>query len=194
MTAEERRDAILDAARTVFARRGYHGTSTAEIAAAAGCSEPMLYKHFASKQELFVATMQHAGMAVKQKVLAAVADADEPLKALAEVSSNLIADPRWAELMRIRAVAVTMADDPAIAGALRTSMQHHSATMSGVLRRAQENGQVRADIDPDMIGWLGVAISLLAAYRKALEGDEGLRDTARVMRALLTVVSSEEAL
>ena len=58
MTGDERRDNILDAARTVFGRRGYHAASTAEIAAAAGCSEPMLYKHFGSKQDLFVATLQ----------------------------------------------------------------------------------------------------------------------------------------
>ena len=192
MTGDERRDAILDAARTVFARRGYHGASTADIAVAAGCSEPMLYKHFASKQGLFVAALQQGGMAVKAKVLAAISDADEPLRALAEVSSELLADPRWGELMRMRALAVTMADDPEIGGALRSSMFHHSATMAGVMRQAQAQGQVRHDIDPDVIGWIGVAISLLAAYRNALEGEEGLRDTARVMRALLTLVSTEE--
>ncbi len=34
--------------------------------------------------------------------------------------------------MRMRALAVTMADDPAIGAALRSSMQHHSATIAGV--------------------------------------------------------------
>jgi hypothetical protein len=81
-----------------------------------------------------------------------------------------------------------------IAAALRASMQHHSATVAGVARRAQEQDQVRHDVDAEMIGWIGVAISLLAAYRNALEGEEGLRDTARVMRALLTLVSTEEEL
>jgi AcrR family transcriptional regulator len=192
MTGDERRDAILDAARTEFARRGYHGASTADIAVAAGCSEPMLYKHFASKQGLFVAALQQGGLAVKTKVLAAISDADEPLRALAEVSSELLADPRWGELMRMRALAVTMADDPEIGAALRSSMFHHSATMAGVMRQAQAQGQVRDDIDPDVIGWIGVAISLLAAYRNALEGEDGLRDTARVMRALLTLVSTDK--
>ena len=192
MTGDERRDNILDAARTVFGRRGYHAASTAEIAAAAGCSEPMLYKHFGSKQGLFVATLQHAGIAVKASVLAAVSDAEHPLGALAEVSSRAADRPEVGELMRMRALAMSMADDPAIGGALRSAMVHHSATMAGVMRQAQAKGEVRDDVDPEMIGWISVAISLLAAYRNALEGEEGMRDTARVMRALLTLVSLEE--
>jgi AcrR family transcriptional regulator len=192
LTGDERRDKILDAARTVFAQRGYHGASTADIATAAGCSEPMLYKHFASKQGLFVAALHEGGMAVKAKVLAAVGNTDHPMRAMAEVSSELLTDPRWGELMRMRALAVTMADDPEIGAALRSSIQHHSATVAGVARQAQAQNQVRHDVDAEMIGWIGVAISLLAAYRNALEGEEGLRDTARVMRALLTLVSTEE--
>jgi AcrR family transcriptional regulator len=192
MTGDERRDNILDAARTVFARRGYHAASTSEIAAVAGCSEPMLYKHFGSKQDLFVAALEHSGKAVKARVLAAVSDAEHPLKALAEVSAELLADPRWVEVMRMRVLAISMADDPAIGGALRSAMFHHSATTAGVMRHAQDMGDISPDADPEMIGWISVAISLLAAYRNALEGDEGLRDTARVMRALLTLVSTED--
>jgi AcrR family transcriptional regulator len=192
MTGDQRRDNILDAARTVFGRRGYHAAATSEIAAVAGCSEPMLYKHFGSKQELFVATLQHTGKAVKTRVLAAVDGAEHPLEALIEVSTELLTEPKWAELMRMRALAMSMADDPAIGAALRTSMAHHSATTADVMRAAQAKGDVRSDVDPEMIGWISVAISLLAAYRSALEGDEGMRDTARVMRALLTLVSLED--
>ena len=43
-------------------------------------------------------------------------------------------DPRWGELMRMRALAVTMADDPAIGDALRASLGHHMATIAGVMR------------------------------------------------------------
>jgi len=97
------------------------------------------------------------------------------------------------ELMRMRALAVTMADDPAIGDALRASLKHHCATMAGVMRQAQLQGQARADVDPEMLAWIGVAISLLAAYRNTLEGDEALRDTAQVMRALIDLVSTEES-
>src|SRR5436305_14870864 len=58
MTAPERRARILDAAVEAFAARGYDGASVGEIAAAAGITKPVLYDHFASKRDLFVAVME----------------------------------------------------------------------------------------------------------------------------------------
>ena len=65
LTRDERYETILAAARTVFARHGYHRAGTAEIARAAGCSEPMLYKHFPSKQALFAAVLVDATTQLK---------------------------------------------------------------------------------------------------------------------------------
>lgn len=57
LTAEERRDAVLDAALAAFAAGGYEGTSTEEIARAAGISQPYLFRLFGTKKELFKATV-----------------------------------------------------------------------------------------------------------------------------------------
>src|SRR5262249_10424519 len=46
------RDALLDAAASVFAKRGFHGASLDEIAATAGYTRGAIYKHFADKDEL----------------------------------------------------------------------------------------------------------------------------------------------
>ncbi len=50
---------LLSAARTVFARRGYHGASVEEIAAEAGFSTGALYSNFDGKEDLFLALMDH---------------------------------------------------------------------------------------------------------------------------------------
>src|SRR5262245_58656176 len=55
-TADERRQAVLDAATHEFAVKGYHGASTEEIARAAGISQPYLFRLFGSKKELYLAT------------------------------------------------------------------------------------------------------------------------------------------
>ncbi len=55
MSGEKRREAILQAARRVFDGKGFHGTTTRELAAAAGVSEALLFKHFPSKQALYSA-------------------------------------------------------------------------------------------------------------------------------------------
>ena len=55
--AVERRDQILDTAAGLFARRGFHGVSVADIGAACGISGPALYKHFAGKDDLLAAML-----------------------------------------------------------------------------------------------------------------------------------------
>ena len=57
-TAAERRDAVLRAAQVAFARGGLHGTSTEEIAEAAGISQPYLFRLFGTKKKLFVASVE----------------------------------------------------------------------------------------------------------------------------------------
>ena len=55
LTSEERRAAIIKAVRQVFSEKGFHGTTTRELAAAAGVSEALLFKHFPNKEALFSA-------------------------------------------------------------------------------------------------------------------------------------------
>src|SRR5262245_53878308 len=55
LSAEERRAAIIQAVRRVFAEKGFHGTTTRALAEAAGVSEALLFKHFPNKEALFSA-------------------------------------------------------------------------------------------------------------------------------------------
>ena len=66
LPAEERRASLLSIACGLFARRSYRGTTTAEIARAAGVTEPVLYRHFASKRALYLACMDWSWEQVKE--------------------------------------------------------------------------------------------------------------------------------
>lgn len=55
---EAKRQSLLDAAQDLFAHRGYERTTTAQIAAAAGVSEGILFHHFGSKKGLFIELAQ----------------------------------------------------------------------------------------------------------------------------------------
>jgi AcrR family transcriptional regulator len=59
MASDERRDQILQVAMRLFAERGFRGTTTKEIAQAAGVSEAMVFRHFANKNELYRAIIDH---------------------------------------------------------------------------------------------------------------------------------------
>lgn len=57
MSHDERRAAIIKVARRLFAKAGFHGTTTRELAAEAGISEALLFKHFPDKESLFSAML-----------------------------------------------------------------------------------------------------------------------------------------
>ena len=59
MTGEDRRLQILRVAMRLFSQRGFRGTTTKEIAVAAGVSEAMVFRHFATKSELYSAILDH---------------------------------------------------------------------------------------------------------------------------------------
>lgn len=58
MTSEERRAAIIHAACRIFAEKGFRGTTTRELAAAVGVTEPVLYEHFRTKRDLYSAIIE----------------------------------------------------------------------------------------------------------------------------------------
>ena len=59
MTGDERRKQILRVAIELFSQRGFSGTTTKVIAQAAGVSEAMVFRHFANKEELYSAILDH---------------------------------------------------------------------------------------------------------------------------------------
>ena len=59
----------------VFAHRGFHATSMNDVADAAGVTKPVLYQHFDSKQDLYLALLDEAGSRLRNAVRKAVADA-----------------------------------------------------------------------------------------------------------------------
>ncbi len=61
MSGDRRREQILDTAVNLFSQKGFKGTTTKEIARAAGVSEAMVFKHFASKDELYGAILHTKG-------------------------------------------------------------------------------------------------------------------------------------
>jgi AcrR family transcriptional regulator len=63
MSGEARRMEIVRVAMRLFSRRGFRGTTTKEIAQAAGVSEAIIFRHFATKHELYAAILDHKACA-----------------------------------------------------------------------------------------------------------------------------------
>ena len=118
MTAEERREAILEAARDEFASTGYHGTSTETIAERAGISQPYLFRLFGTKKELFVASVRRSFRETLETFMRAAEGkrGEEALKAMGESYLGLLTD-RSRLMAQLQAYA--SCDDPELRAVVR---------------------------------------------------------------------------
>jgi TetR/AcrR family transcriptional regulator len=57
MSATDRKQQLLETALDLFSRKGFEGTTTKELACAAGVAEAVIFRHFASKQALYTAAL-----------------------------------------------------------------------------------------------------------------------------------------
>ena len=81
---ERRRAEILNAATAVFAEHGFAAADVQEIADKTGVGKGTVYRYFPSKEELFLAAVDHGMRRLKAAVDAAVADSRQPLERIAE--------------------------------------------------------------------------------------------------------------
>ena len=89
----ERREQLLEAASEVFVDRGFHAAGMDEIADRAGVSKPVLYQHFSSKQDLFLAVLsQHVDVLVSgvRQALRTTTDNRQRLRAAVQAFFDFI--------------------------------------------------------------------------------------------------------
>ncbi len=78
-------DAIIQAAASVFRRKGYHGAKMADIAAEVNLTAGSLYHHFPSKQDLLIAVLDTGLDRITRDVQAIVGDTNEPTAKLRRI-------------------------------------------------------------------------------------------------------------
>jgi AcrR family transcriptional regulator len=169
LSAEARRQAVLDTACGVFFRKSYRGATTAEIAREAGITEPILYRHFGSKRDLYLACLDEAWRQFRE--LAEEAIANDP-----EGCLGAFADAYMAKRSRLRLVdlwiqALTEAsEDEVIAKAVRAQVRDVHQFFADVIRQGQAHGVVHGERDPVAEAWIFIAGGLLATIDHRLGG------------------------
>lgn len=144
LSAEERRAVIVEAASRTFAELGYAGASMGRIAAAAGITAPLIYEHFGSKKELYIALLQMHGEAL----LAATTrdegldSAEEVLRANTHAFFEFVRDHRSAWRM----LFLDPAPDPEIAEAQSDLQAAATARLAQVIVARVRDLKVSADI------------------------------------------------
>ena len=170
--AAERRQAIVEAAMTVFSTGSYSGATTAEIARQAGISEPILYRHFASKRELYFACLDEAWGAFRSALeakLALFGDRDAVI-AIGEGSREFHASGGIKPVTLWIQALTEAGEDPEIQAFLRGQLRQVHDYIADAVRRAQAAGGVPEDRDPDAEAWVFVGAALLLSFADRLGG------------------------
>jgi AcrR family transcriptional regulator len=178
MAAAERRLHLIETAIRLFTDGSYRGTTTAEIARAAGVSEPILYRHFASKRALYLAALEHVWAKAREaweRQLDASPDACAAIEAIGKGHVS-VRSPKL-QLAELWVQALSEAsEDPELKRHLRSHMREVHDFVAGLIRRGQEEGAIAAARDADAEAWIMLAGGILGMVgrRVGLLDDEEL--------------------
>lgn len=174
MTAEQRREQLLTVASRLFVERGYRDTSTAQLAAAASVTEPVIYRHFRGKRDLYLACVSRAWEDAQERLRAAIESEADPAEwtvAMARVGLDTVRSSGRAQLwLQLHGEAH---NDPEISSFAATNLREVHDFARAIVERAQRAGGVAPDLNPDVEAWIILSIALMVGSvgRVGLAGD-----------------------
>lgn len=183
------RERILDAAAAVMRERGVANTTTKNIAAAAGYSEAMLYKHFADKQELFLLVLKERLPVIRPKV--GTAGSGDLVENLTTMIAQLL--DYFAELFPM---SVSVFSSPELLRQHREGVRRHGGRgpegainmVERYLEAERQVGRVAPDADVHSAAQLLVGATFHQGFLAAFEGNTAVEGGAALAASLVAVV------
>ena len=163
MAAADRRRHLVETAIRLFTEGSYHGTTTAEIARAAGVSEPILYRHFASKRDLYLAALEHVWEKTRGAWERAMEEATDACAAVEAIGKGHVSvrSPKL-QLAELWVQALSEAsEDPDLRRHLRGHMREVHDFVADLIRRGQAQGAIAEERDADSEAWIMLAGGIL---------------------------------
>ncbi|MDP9235969.1 MAG: TetR/AcrR family transcriptional regulator [Chloroflexota bacterium] len=163
LPAAKRKRQIIESARGVFASQSYARVGTADLAKAAGISEPALYRYFSGKKELFVATIRATGPRLLRIWEEISVDYEDPIETLWAIGVYYYDHlESHATNMKLQFRALSEADDPDIKAALRDNFEAFVDFVADTLEEGKARGIVRAEVNTRLVAWqfLGIGMTL----------------------------------
>ncbi|HEV2895720.1 MAG TPA: ScbR family autoregulator-binding transcription factor [Actinomycetota bacterium] len=183
----ETRRRILEVAAEAFGDRGYAGTSLNDVLRASGVTKGGFYFHFPSKEALALATLRHKQEQWAGVVMAAVmrrSRAVEQLDAMVQALCDLHEQDRACRA--INRLCTELGDEhPELRPQLGTQLTTWMDMVASVIRKGQDEGDIRPDVDPGIAAEIAVESFIgLETVSEALTGRADLRRRANDFRDL----------
>lgn len=186
------RDRILLAAKALFSRRGYEGTTTVAIARAAGTSESQMMKHFGGKEGILEAIFDEGWREVLHRVPEALDEATTPLQKLQALVLTLMnvfqEDPDLRSLMLLEGRRVRRGERAIL---LTEGYRQFTELLDSLLLELREAGLLRSDLPLE-----GIRSALVGAFenlqrdhmlqvRAGADPDFAAADIAKIVGAVI---------
>jgi AcrR family transcriptional regulator len=188
---ETTRDALIEAARALFAERGYADVGTEEIVRAAGVTRGALYHHFGGKRDLFEAVYERVEAELAQRIASGAlgAGAASPLEAMRAGAEMFLQAATEPEAQRI-----ALLDGPSVLGWDRwreIAAEHGLGLIEATLQAAVEAGAIREQPVRPLAHVLMGALDEAAMLVARAEDPEGMRaEVGRTLDSLLAALSA----
>ncbi|MGD0765220.1 MAG: TetR/AcrR family transcriptional regulator, partial [Dehalococcoidia bacterium] len=183
-------------ARAVFAASNYWKVSTADLAHAAGISEPALYRHFSGKKDIFLSTLKDTAPRLLDAWQRIAADIDDPIETLWTIGLNYYDHVKSrSAVTKLQFQALIEADDPDIQAALHRNFVSFLLFLTDVLDDGKRHGIVRPDLDSEVFAWqfLGLGLTLDVSYLLGFGRDVSRQKFEARMWLFLDAIRSPQA-
>lgn len=154
LKAPQRREQLIDVATKLFAGFGYDATTTAAIAKAAGVTEPILYRHFKSKQELFVAIVRSVSEQTLRHWEQEIAGIHDPAERIKRVARGMPDHfKKMEDQYHVLHGALATSRDKKVIAVAREHYKQIERFFMLVVNEGQRAGVFRKDLDPRAASW-----------------------------------------
>jgi AcrR family transcriptional regulator len=154
LKAPQRREQLIEVATKLFAKTGYDATTTADIAKAAGVTEPILYRHFESKQELFIAIVRDVSASTMKGWNEAVAGVDDPAEKIRRVSQTMPDHfKRFSDSYHVLHGALSTSRDKKVLAVMKEHYRQIEEFFAKIVTEGQKSGVFNKGISPQAAAW-----------------------------------------
>ncbi|MDR0360854.1 MAG: TetR/AcrR family transcriptional regulator [bacterium] len=160
-----RRELILEAATSAFATAGYEGTRVSQIAEMVGVTDPVIFQNFGTKAELFAAVLERSSTAD------AVPPAPDGGEDALQLVGRMLSPEAHDRMHSSGGLGVLYAEadarpEPAVREAFRRALDRVVAALAAILRRGQEDGSIRDDVEAATLAWLVLSLVRAREFRR----------------------------